>query len=61
MNCEPVQVGERAGELGGDGQIHFILAEAFVCSPVLSDTRLLLLLHSPLGEPMKGPQGSNTH
>lgn len=42
MNCKPVQVGGEGRRVGGDGQIYFILAEAFLCSPVPSDTQLLL-------------------
>lgn len=33
MNCKPVQVGGEGRGLGGDGQIYFILAEVFLCSP----------------------------
>ena len=37
-----MQVGGEGRRVGGDGQIYFILAEAFLCSPVPSDTQLLL-------------------
>ena len=46
MNCKPVQAGGEGRQVGGDGQIYFILAEDFLCSPGPSDTRLLLQLHS---------------
>ena len=32
MNCKPVQVGREGRQVGGDGQIYFILAEVFLCS-----------------------------
>ena len=47
MNCKPVQVGGEGRRVGGDGQIDFILAEVFSCSPGPSDTQLLLHLQSP--------------
>lgn len=56
MNCKPVQVGGEGRQVGGLGQIYFILAEVFLCSPVPSDTQLLLQLHRPL--PASGLPGS---
>lgn len=47
MNCKPVQVGGEGRRRGGDGQIYFILAEAFLCSPVPSDTPLCSVTQSP--------------
>ena len=30
MNCKPVQVGGEGKQVGGDGRIHFTLAEVLV-------------------------------
>lgn len=60
MNCKPVQVGGEGRQVGGDGQIHFTLAEVFLCSPGPSDTWLLLQLQTPPSPslPAQSPWGS---